>query len=73
MPGPELPRRSPAGASARQPGSEPSSRIPWDAFAASADDSATYGQPSAALIARARRGWQQLGSLHARTGQDGIQ
>jgi hypothetical protein len=44
MPGPELPRRSPA-ASARQPGSEPSSRIPWCAFAVSADVSATCGQP----------------------------
>ncbi|MFJ4316886.1 hypothetical protein ACIP46_16595 [Streptomyces lavendulae] len=31
-----------------------------------ADTAEAYGQPSEALITRARRGWRNLGALHAR-------
>ncbi|QES57637.1 hypothetical protein DEJ51_28490 [Streptomyces venezuelae] len=48
-------------------------RDPWDAFAVSPDVSAMYGQPSAALITRARQGWQKIEPLRVRTGEDGIQ
>ncbi len=65
-----LPRRNP-GSSRRQPNAEAPGRIPWDAFSVGADVSATYGQPSQALIERAQRGWRRLGSLHARIGEDG--
>ncbi|WP_260618080.1 hypothetical protein [Streptomyces sp. WAC07149] len=66
-----LPRRTPR---ARQPEEQPGARIPWRAFAAGADVTGVYGQPSPALIARASRGWRKLGDLHARTdaaGEDG--
>ncbi|MCX5376695.1 hypothetical protein [Streptomyces sp. NBC_00091] len=66
-----LPRRTPL---ARQLEGQPDARIPWDAFAVEADVTSQYGQPSPALIARARRGWRKLGDLHARTdtaGEDG--
>ncbi|MFJ8209712.1 hypothetical protein [Streptomyces sp. NPDC096033] len=69
---PSLPRRTP-GSSGRQPNTEAPDRIPWEAFTIAADTSATYGQPSPALIARARRGWKRLGNLHERLGQDGTQ
>ncbi|MEU5811202.1 hypothetical protein [Streptomyces sp. NPDC047718] len=69
---PALPHRIP-GSSDRRPGYDSSSRTPWDAFAVDSDVSATYGQPSPALIERARRGWRRLGSLHARIGEDGTQ
>ncbi|KIF02957.1 hypothetical protein PL81_26995 [Streptomyces sp. RSD-27] len=66
MPGPELPRRT----QARQPDEQPDPRIPWNAFAIKGDVSAPYGQPSPALIERARRGWKRVGSIHARTNKD---
>ncbi|MFE1560986.1 hypothetical protein ACFW6V_39130 [Streptomyces sp. NPDC058734] len=44
--------------------------MPWDAFAAGADIARVYGQPSPALIERARRGWRKLGALHARIDSD---
>jgi hypothetical protein len=69
-----LPRRTPP---TQRTNSEPAAqRIPWDAFAAGADVTAAYGQPSPALIERARRGWRKLGSLHERVspaGEDGAQ
>jgi hypothetical protein len=67
-----LPRRTPP---PQQANTEPAAeRIPWDAFAVGADVTAHYGQPSPALIERARRGWRRLGALHERvipTGEDG--
>ncbi|MFF4498704.1 hypothetical protein [Streptomyces sp. NPDC001546] len=66
-----LPRRTPQ---AQPPRPEPAQPIPWDAFAAGTDATAPYGQPSPALMERARRGWRRLGSLHERvspTGEDG--
>ncbi|WP_327258204.1 hypothetical protein [Streptomyces sp. NBC_01244] len=45
---------------------QPAERIAWDAFAVDADVTAMYGQPSPALMARTKRGWQRLGSLPAR-------
>ncbi|MEY2231913.1 MULTISPECIES: hypothetical protein [Streptomyces] len=72
MPGPELPNRP----RALQLEDQPAERIPWDAFAVEADTAETYGQPSLALMARAERGWQKLGALHARVvpaGEDGTQ
>ncbi|MFF4576931.1 hypothetical protein ACFY15_00740 [Streptomyces sp. NPDC001373] len=68
-----LPRRTPANQPTK---SEPAERIPWDAFAAGADVTAAYGQPSPALVERARRGWRRLGSMHerlSRAGEDGAQ
>lgn len=62
MPEP-LPRRT---ALARQSEDQPAERIPWDAFTVGADTAEAYGQPSPALVARARRGWQNLGALHSR-------
>lgn len=58
-----LPRRT---ALARQIEDQPDEHIPWDAFSAGADVTEMYGQPSPALMARARRGWRDLGALHAR-------
>ncbi|MFE9483915.1 hypothetical protein ACFYNM_35660 [Streptomyces spororaveus] len=72
MPGPELPRRP----LAPQLEDQPAKRIPWDAFAVGADTAEMYGQLSLALMARAERGWQKLGALHARVapaGEDGMQ
>ncbi|MFD9411559.1 hypothetical protein ACFWBN_31675 [Streptomyces sp. NPDC059989] len=69
MPGPELPRQP----LARQLEDQPTERIPWDAFAVGADVTEVYGQPSAALRARAERGWRRLGALHARIGEDGAE
>ncbi|MFE9801572.1 hypothetical protein ACFYP6_22350 [Streptomyces goshikiensis] len=66
-----LPRRTPL---ARQFEDQPDERIPWDAFAVEADITGMYGQLSPALMARAKRGWRNLGSLHARidrVGEDG--
>lgn len=56
-----LPRRP----LARQLEDQPDPRIPWDAFATPADVSTEYGQPSPALMARAKSGWQRLGAVHA--------
>ncbi|MFG2668376.1 hypothetical protein ACGFY6_29590 [Streptomyces sp. NPDC048387] len=64
-----LPRRTP-GARGRI-AAEPPEPIPWDAFAVGADVTAAYGQPSPALIERARRGWKKLGSVHTRAGVEG--
>ncbi|MET8297385.1 hypothetical protein ABZW02_25505 [Streptomyces sp. NPDC005180] len=61
-----LPRRIP-GSSGRQPNAEVPSRPPWNAFATA---SATYGQPSAALVERANRGWRNLGARHSRIAGD---
>ncbi|MFI8281113.1 hypothetical protein ACIGBH_40900 [Streptomyces sp. NPDC085929] len=58
-----LPRRT---ALARQIEDQPDERIPWDAFTVATDTAGMYGQPSPALVARARRGWRNLGALHAR-------
>ncbi|MGW2038684.1 hypothetical protein [Streptomyces virginiae] len=66
MPGPELPRSTPQ---ARQLEDQPE-RIPWDAFAVDSDTAETYGQPSPALMARAARGWRNLGAFHARIKAD---
>ncbi|MCX5199312.1 hypothetical protein OOK31_36485 [Streptomyces sp. NBC_00249] len=66
MPGPELPRRP----LARQPEDQPEP-VPWHAFTVGADVTEAYGQPSPALRARAERGCQRLGALHARLGQAG--
>lgn len=66
-----LPRRTPL---ARQLEDQPAERIPWDAFAVDADVTGMYGQPSPALMARAKRGWRNLGALHTRidpAGEDG--
>ncbi|MFJ8213236.1 hypothetical protein [Streptomyces sp. NPDC096033] len=60
MPEP-LPRRP----LARQLQDQPDERIPWDAFAVDSDVSEAYGQPSPALIERARRGWRNLAARHA--------
>lgn len=59
-----LPRRTALG---RQVEDQPDERIPWDAFTVGADTAGMYGQPSPALMARARRGWRNLDALHART------
>lgn len=67
MSGTALFRRVPE-SSGHQPNAEASERPPWDAFAA--DVSATYGQPSPALVARANRGWHNLGARHSRTTGD---
>ncbi|RST00371.1 hypothetical protein EF910_32060 [Streptomyces sp. WAC07149] len=72
MPGSDLPRRTP-GTSGRQPRAEAPEPIPWDAFAVTSDTAETYGQPSPALMKRARRGWKKLGNLHARVREDGPQ
>ncbi|MEU9715426.1 hypothetical protein [Streptomyces sp. NPDC047976] len=69
MPSPELPRRP----LPRQLEARPEPPIPWDAFAVNSDVTAPYGQPSAALIERARRGWKRLGNLHGRLAEDGTQ
>ncbi|MFJ5634687.1 hypothetical protein ACIQF5_18900 [Streptomyces goshikiensis] len=58
-----LPRRTPL---VRQFEDQPEPRIPWDAFTARADVTEAYGQPSPALMARAKRGWRRLGAVHAR-------
>lgn len=58
-----LPRRTPL---VRQLEDQPKPRIPWDAFAASDDVIEVYGQPSPALMARAKHGWRRLGAVHAR-------
>lgn len=63
-----LPRRP----LARQLQDQPDERIPWDAFASSADVTAPYGQPSPALVARAKRGWRRLGAVHARVDLDAV-
>ncbi|MFF4369615.1 hypothetical protein [Streptomyces sp. NPDC001594] len=54
-----------------QAAEQPSERIPWAAYAVSADVSEAYGQPSPALMARAMRGWEKLGALHSRIGSSG--
>ncbi|MGW6413112.1 hypothetical protein ACWF95_39210 [Streptomyces vinaceus] len=64
---PSLPRRTPG---SELPRTEAPATIPWDAFAIAVDVSETYGQPSAALMKRARRGWKRLGNLHAHLDQD---
>ncbi|MGW5342892.1 hypothetical protein [Streptomyces sp. NPDC004050] len=63
MPDPKLPHRP----LPRQREDQPE-RLPWDAFAVDSDTAQTYGPPSPALMARAARGWQKLGALHARLG-----
>ncbi|MCJ0868083.1 hypothetical protein [Streptomyces sp. AP-93] len=57
-----LPHRTPL---ARQLEDQPDEGIPWDAFAVESDVAGVYGQPSPALMARAKRGWRNLGYLHA--------
>ncbi|MER6249948.1 hypothetical protein ABT224_00910 [Streptomyces sp. NPDC001584] len=58
-----LPRRTPL---VRQLEDQPEPRIPWDAFAVPDDVTEAYGQPSPALMARAKHGWRRLGAVHAR-------
>ncbi|MFE7803805.1 hypothetical protein ACFU51_03880 [Streptomyces sp. NPDC057430] len=58
-----LPRRP----LARQLEDQPEERIPWDAFAASSDVSGPYGQPSTALIERAKGGKSRIGALDTPT------
>ncbi|MFE3995932.1 hypothetical protein ACFXPW_30165 [Streptomyces goshikiensis] len=58
-----LPRRTPL---VRRLEDHPEPRIPWDAFTAPADVTEACGQPSPALMARAKRGWRRLGAVHAR-------
>ncbi|MFF4446069.1 hypothetical protein [Streptomyces sp. NPDC001502] len=58
-----LPGRSPL---ARQLEDQPDKRIPWVVFAVEADITGMYGQPSPGLMARAKRGWRNLGALRAR-------
>ncbi|MGW6413000.1 hypothetical protein ACWF95_38595 [Streptomyces vinaceus] len=50
---------------ARQLEDQPEPRIPGDAFVVEDDTADVYGQPSPALMARARRGRRRLGALQA--------
>ncbi|MFF5706155.1 hypothetical protein ACFY7H_27280 [Streptomyces sp. NPDC012794] len=52
---------------AQQPEDRHTASIPWHAFAAGADVTSLYGQPSPALIARAGRGRRDPGDAYART------
>ncbi|MCF3181754.1 hypothetical protein IPZ70_17655 [Streptomyces polychromogenes] len=67
---PSLPHCSP-GHGGGQPDTEDAEPIPWGAFSVGSDVSAVYGQPSPALIVRAKRGWRKLSFLHAHSGEDG--
>ncbi|MFJ3975167.1 hypothetical protein [Streptomyces sp. NPDC090021] len=62
-----LPRRP----LARQLEDQPDERIPWDAFAVGSNISAPYGQPSPALIERAKGSESRIGALHTHTASAG--